>query len=116
MDKEKKLTPNLPKGFKDRYGSELETKKKIVSKIENIFKSYGYQPLETPALEISENIGSFLAEDPNNPMSDVFTFNDQKQSLTLRYDLSAPPSRFIAQNYMNIVFPFKRYAYGDVFR
>ena len=116
MDKEKKLTPNLPKGFKDRYGSELETKKKIVSKIENIFKSYGYQPLETPALEISENIGSFLAEDPNNPMSDVFTFNDTKESLTLRYDLSAPLSRFIAQNYMNIVFPFKRYSYGDVFR
>ena len=60
MDKEKKLIPNLPKGIKDRYGSELETKKKIVSKIENIFKNYGYQPLESPALEISENIGSFL--------------------------------------------------------
>ncbi len=116
MNKDKKLIPSLPKGFKDRYGSELELKKNIVSKIENIFLSYGYQPLETPAFEISENIGSFLTDDPSNLMSDVFSFKDEKESLTLRYDLSAPLSRFIAQNYMNLVFPFKRYAYGDVFR
>ena len=116
MNKEKKLIPRLPKGFKDRYGSELELKKKLISIIENIFVSYGYQSLETPAFEISENIGSFLADDQSNPMSDVFSFKDEKESLTLRYDLSAPLSRFVAQNYMNLVFPYKRYAYGDVFR
>ena len=103
MTKDKKLTPSLPKGFKDRFGSELELKKKIISKIENIFLSYGYQPIETPAFEISENIGSFLADDPSNPMSDVFSFKDEKESLTLRYDLSAPLSRFIAKNYMDLV-------------
>jgi len=116
MTKDKKLTPSLPKGFKDRFGSELELKKKIISKIESIFLSYGYEPLETPAFEFSANIGSFLADDPLNPMSDVFSFKDEKESLTLRYDLSAPLSRFIAQNYMNLVFPFKRFACGDVFR
>ena len=116
MKKENKLTPGLPKGFKDRYSSELELKKKIVTTIENIFISYGYQPLETPALEISENIGSFLADDPANPMSDVFSLKDDKESLTLRYDFSSPLSRFVAQNYMNLVFPYKRYTYGDVFR
>ena len=49
-------------------------------------------------------------------MSDVFSFKDEKEELTLRYDLSAPLSRFIAQNYMDLVFPFKRFACGDVFR
>ena len=116
MTKDKKLTPSLPKGFKDRFGSELELKKKIISKIDSIFLSYGYEPLETPAFEFSANIGSFLADDPLNPMSDVFSFKDEKESLTLRYDLSAPLSRFIAQNYMDLVFPFKRFACGDVFR
>lgn len=116
MNKDKKLIPSLPKGIKDRYGSELELKKKLISIIENIFISYGYQPLETPALEISENIGSFLADDPSNPMSDVFSFKDEKESLTLRFDLTCGFSRFVAQNYMNLVFPYKRYAYGDVFR
>ena len=74
MTKDKKLTPGLPKGFKDRYGPELELKKKIISKIERVFLSYGYEPLETPAFEFSANIGSFLADDPSNPMSDVFSF------------------------------------------
>ena len=116
MTKDKKLTPGLPKGFKDRYGPELELKKKIISKIERVFLGYGYEPLETPAFEFSSNIGSFLADDPSNPMSDVFSFKDEKEELTLRYDLSAPLSRFIAQNYMDLVFPFKRFACGDVFR
>ena len=67
-------------------------------------------------MEISSNIGSFLANDKENPMSDVFSFSDEKESLTLRYDMSAPLARFVAQNYRDLVFPFKRYAYGDVFR
>ena len=116
MKKDKKLNPSLPKGFRDRYGAELELKKKLVSIIENIFISYGYQPLETPPFEFSSNIGSFLADDQSNQMSDVFSFKDDKESLTLRYDWTSGFSRFIAQNYMNLVFPYKRYSYGDVFR
>ena len=115
MTKDKKLTPGLPKGFKDRYGPELELKKKIISKIERVFLGYGYEPLETPAFEFSSNIGSFLADDPSNPRSDVFSFKDEKEELTLRYDLSAPLSRFIAQNYMDLVFPFKRLLAGMYF-
>ena len=51
-----------------------------------------------------------------NPMSDVFSFKDDKESLTLRYDMSAPLARFVAQNYRDLTFPYKRYTYGDVFR
>ena len=116
MDKEKKLIASLPKGFKDRWGKELALKKKLINTIEQVFTSYNFEPLETPLFERSENIGSFLANDQNNPMSDVFSFKDEKESLTLRYDLSSPLSRFIAMEFRNIVFPFKRYACGDVLR
>ena len=116
MEKQNKLIPSLAKGFKDRWGSELVLKKKLINAIEQVFINYGFEPLETPPFEKSENIGSFLANDETNPMSDVFLFKDEKESLTLRYDLSAPLSRFVAQNFRDLVFPYKRYAYGDVFR
>ena len=116
MTDEKKLTPDLPKGFKDRWGNELALKKKLLKVIEANFINYGFIPLETSPMEITKNIGSFLANDESNPMSDVFTFEDDKESLTLRYDMSAPLARFVAQNFRDLAFPFKRYVYGDVFR
>ena len=116
MKKENNLIPSLPKGFKDRWGKELALKKKLLKIIEANFTKYGFLPLETSPMEISENIGSFLADDDANPMSDVFTFKDDKESLTLRYDMSAPLARFVAQNYRDLTFPYKRYTFGDVYR
>ena len=116
MKKENNLIPSLPKGFKDRWGKELALKKKLLKIIEANFTKYGFLPLETSPMEISENIGSFLADDDANPMSDVFTFKDDKETLTLRYDMSAPLARFVAQNYRDLTFPYKRYTFGDVFR
>ena len=74
MEKQNKLIPSLAKGFKDRWGKELALKKKIINTIEQVFINYAYEPLETPPFEKSENIGSFLANDETNPMSDVFFF------------------------------------------
>ena len=71
-----KIIARLPKGWIDRRGSDLVKKKKIISIIENNFIKFGFTGLETPFAEISENIGSFLAEDQNNPMSDVYSFKD----------------------------------------
>ena len=116
MNKEKKLIPSLPKGFKDRWGKELDLKNKLTNTIKNVFVNYGYEEIQTPEFEKSENIGSFLAEDQNNLMSDVFSFENEKESLTLRYDLSAPLSRFVAENFRDLVFPYKRFSYGNVFR
>ena len=65
-------------------------------------------------MEISQNIGSFLADDESNPMSDVFSFKDDKESLTLRYDMSAPLAGLLLK-IIDLPFPYKRYAYGDVF-
>ena len=98
MKKENKLIPGLPSGFEDRWDKKLLLKKKLLSAIENVFIKFGAEPLETPSFEISENIGSFLAEDETNPMSDVFSFKDGDKNITLRYDLSSPLARFVAQN------------------
>ena len=108
MNKENKLIPGLPTGFEDRWNKKLILKKKLINIIEINFVKFGFEPLETPSFEISENIGSFLADDESNPMSDVFSFKDDKESLTLRYDMSAPLARFVAQNYRDLTFPYKR--------
>jgi len=116
MKKEEKLTPGLPSGFEDRWNKQLSLKKKLLEIIENNFLKFGFSPLETPSFEIGKNIGSFLADDEDNPMSDVFTFNDGNEKITLRYDLSSPLSRFVAQNYRELPFPYQRYAIGNVWR
>ena len=59
----------------------LVLKKKLISIIEENFLKYGFNPLETPSFEVSENIGSFLADDESNPMSEVFTFDDDNKKL-----------------------------------
>ena len=94
----------------------LLLKKRLIKVIEKNFIKYGFDPLETPSFEISENIGSFLAEDDSNPMSDVFSFKDGEKNITLRYDLSSPLARFVAQNSQEIPSVYKRYAIQNVFR
>jgi histidyl-tRNA synthetase len=116
MNKENKLIPGLPSGFEDRWNKKLILKKKLINIIENNFVKFGFEPLETPSFEISENIGSFLADDSDNLMSDVFSFKDGEKSITLRYDLSSPLARFVAQNNQELPLPYKRYAIQNVFR
>ena len=116
MNKENKLIPGLPSGFEDRWSKKLILKKNLIDKIENNFIRFGFEPLETPSFEISENIGSFLADDDSNPMSDVFSFRDGEKNITLRYDLSSPLARFVAQNNQELPLPYKRYAIQNVFR
>ena len=116
MNKENKLIPVLPSGFEDRWNKKLILKKKLINIIESNFIKFGFEPLETPSFEISENIGSFLADDNSNPMSDVFSFKDGEKSITIRYDLSSPLARFVAQNNQELPLPYKRYAIQNVFR
>ena len=116
MNIENKLIPGLPSGFEDRWNKKLSLKKKLITIIENNFSKYGFDPLETPSFEISENIGSFLADDDSNPMSGVFSFKDGDKNITLRYDLSSPLARFVAQNNQELPSIYKRYAIQNVFR
>ncbi|MDC3013762.1 histidine--tRNA ligase [bacterium] len=116
MEKNKKLNPSLPSGFEDRWNKKLVLKKQLLKVIEKNFLKFGAEPLETPSFEISENIGSFLAEDEDNPMSDIFSFKDGDKNITLRYDLSSPLARFVAQNNQELPSIYKRYAIQNVFR
>jgi len=116
MNKENKLVPGLPSGFEDRWDKMILLKKKLLIAIENNFIKFGAEALETPSFEIAENIGSFLAEDEANPMSDVFSFKDGDKNITLRYDLSSPLARFYAQNNQELPSIFKRYQIQNVFR
>jgi len=115
MVKEKKLKPELASGFIDRKGKELILKDRLIEIIKRNFQLYGFEPLETPGFEISENIGKFLP-DEDRPMSGVFGFKDGKDWMSLRYDLTAPLARYFAANVNLISKPFKRYQVGTVWR
>ena len=115
MVKEKKLKPELASGFTDRKGNELILKDRLIEIIKRNFQLYGFEPLETPGFEISENIGKFLP-DEGRPMSGVFGFKDEKDWISLRYDLTAPLARYVAKNFDKLSKPFKRYQVGSVWR
>ena len=90
MNKENKLVPGLPSGFEDRWDKKLLIKKKLLRAIEKNFIKFGAEALETPSFEISENIGSFLAEDEANPMSCLlYTSPSPRDGLLSRMPSSA---------------------------
>jgi len=119
MSKEKKfIDARLPRGFQDQWGKTLSLKKKLLIAIEDNFKRYGFSALSTSPMELSSMIGNSLSEDDSNPMSDVFTFDEDGEKLSLRYDLSQSLSRFYSQNFLTLPNPYKRYQIADesVFR
>ena len=117
MNKDKKLNPSkeLPLGFVDRQEKELLTRDFIISNIKEVMIKYGFQYLETPSFEYTESIGKFLP-DKERPDQGVFSFKDEKNWLSLRYDLTAPLARYVPKNYQEIPKPFKRYQLGTVWR
>tara|TARA_S200000501_G_scaffold354286_1_gene374828 strand:+ start:37 stop:1371 length:1335 start_codon:yes stop_codon:yes gene_type:complete len=117
MNKDKKNKPSkeLPLGFVDRQEKELLVRDFIISNIKEIMIKYGFQYLETPSFEYSDSIGKFLP-DKDRPDQGVFSFQDEKKWLSLRYDLTAPLARYVAKNYLEIPKPFKRYQLGTVWR
>ena len=116
MNKEKQLKAILPSGFQDTWGDALVLKKKLISIIEKNFIKFGFSPLETSPMELSSIIGNSLAEDEENPMADIFTYDENGTDVSLRYDLSQGCIRFYSQNYLDLPNPFKRYQISTVFR
>jgi len=102
-------------GFVDRQEKELLTRDFIISNIKEVMIRYGFQYLETPSFEYTDSIGKFLP-DKERPDQGVFSFKDEKNWLSLRYDLTAPLARYVAKNYLEIPKPFKRYQLGTVWR
>ncbi|MDX2308169.1 MAG: histidine--tRNA ligase [Hyphomicrobium sp.] len=106
----------LPKGFRDIGAAELRDAQAMLAKIRDVYERYGFEPLETPAIEYTEALGKFLP-DQDRPNAGVFSFqDDDDQWLSLRYDLTAPLARYVAENFQTLPKPFRRYATGSVFR
>jgi len=106
----------LAKGFRDIEASELRGLNDMTGKIREVYERYGFEALETPAIEYTDALGKFLP-DQDRPNAGVFSFQDEdEQWMSLRYDLTAPLARYVAQNFQNLPKPFRRYAFGNVYR
>ncbi len=106
----------LAKGLKDIPASELRQLRRMTETLSRVFESYGFEPLETPAFEYTDALGKFLP-DQDRPNEGVFSFQDEDgQWLSLRYDLTAPLARYVAENYESLPKPFRRYQTGPVWR
>jgi histidyl-tRNA synthetase len=106
----------LPKGLFDISAGEIRATQAMLGTIRTVFESYGFEPLDTPAIEFTDALGKFLP-DQDRPNEGVFSFqDDDEQWLSLRYDLTAPLARYVAENYQTLPKPFRRYQTGPVWR
>ena len=116
MAKPTKLKARLPRGLADRGPAEIAATRHMVEAIRVVFERYGFEPVETPAIEYTDALGKFLP-DQDRPNEGVFSFqDDDEQWLSLRYDLTAPLARYVAENFQNLALPYRSYRYGWVFR
>jgi histidyl-tRNA synthetase len=108
--------PRLPAGVADVFGSDLVGRQRMIETICAVYRRFGFAPLETPAIEYLDALGKFLPE-KDEPQGGVFAFKDDDgQWLSLRYDLTAPLSRFAAQYGADLPTPYRRYQVGPVWR
>jgi histidyl-tRNA synthetase len=115
-NKPQKLKARLPRGLADRGPAEIAATRHMVEAIRAVFERYGFEPVETPAIEYTDALGKFLP-DQDRPNEGVFSFqDDDEQWLSLRYDLTAPLARYVAENYQNLALPFRSYRHGYVYR
>ena len=105
-----------PKGFRDYFGTEVTERKRMLDQIAEVYHRYGFDPLETSAVETVEALGKFLP-DVDRPNEGVFAWQDEDADwLALRYDLTAPLARVAAQYRNDLPSPYRRFAMGPVWR
>jgi histidyl-tRNA synthetase len=114
--KPQKLKARLPRGLADRGPAEIAATRAMVEKIREVFERYGFEPVETPAMEYTDALGKFLP-DQDRPNEGVFSFqDDDEQWISLRYDLTAPLARYVAENFDHLPKPYRSYRAGYVYR
>jgi histidyl-tRNA synthetase len=114
--KPQKLRARLPRGLADRGPAEIAATRAMVEKIREVFERYGFEPVETPAMEYTDALGKFLP-DQDRPNEGVFSFqDDDEQWISLRYDLTAPLARYVAENFDHLPKPYRSYREGYVYR
>src|ERR1700758_2255183 len=114
--KPQKLKDRQPRGLEDRGPAAINATRQMVEKIRTVYELYGFEPVETPAIEYTDALGKFLP-DQDRPNEGVFSFqDDDEQWLSLRYDLTAPLARYVAENFDALPKPYRSYREGFVFR
>jgi histidyl-tRNA synthetase len=114
--KSNKLKARLPRGLADRAPAEIAATRRMMETIRKVYELYGFEPVETPAIEYTDALGKFLP-DQDRPNEGVFSFqDDDEQWLSLRYDLTAPLARYVAENFDTLPKPYRSYRAGYVYR
>ena len=114
--KKKRTAAKRLKGFRDISAADVLARDRMITRIREVYERYGFVPLETPALEYVDVLGKFLPE-ADQPDGGIFAFRDEDEEwVALRYDLTAPLSRFVAMNLQGLPLPFRRYQVGPVYR
>jgi len=116
-DKKNRPKARLAKGFRDIDAAEIRGVRQMLAKIQEVYEAYGFEPVEQPFIEYTEALGKFLP-DQDRPNEGVFSFqDDDEQWLSLRYDLTAPLARYVAENTQGqLPTPYRSYRQGWVFR
>jgi len=110
------LKARLPRGLVDRHAGQIKASERMLATIRGVYERYGFEPVETPLIEFTDALGKFLP-DQDRPNEGVFSFqDDDEQWLSLRYDLTAPLARYVAENFDALPKPYRSYRQGWVFR
>ena len=120
---ERRPRAETPRGFRDYFGAEVTARRDMLAAITDVYHRYGFDPLETSAVETVEALGKFLP-DLDRPNEGVFGWQENEGEgdqtggdwLALRYDLTAPLARVAAQYRNDLPTPYRRYAFGPVWR
>jgi len=116
MSKADKIKARAPRGFADRTPADLSATERMLAAIRESYELYGFEGVETPFVEYTDALGKFLP-DQDRPNEGVFSFqDDDEQWLSLRYDLTAPLARYVAENFDALPKPYRSYRVGWVFR
>lgn len=115
VKKQPRPKAQTPKGFRDYFGAEVAQRSAMLNQIAGVYHQYGFEALETSAVETVEALGKFLP-DVDRPNEGVFAWEEDNDWLALRYDLTAPLARVYAQFRNDLPTPYRRYAMGPVWR
>jgi histidyl-tRNA synthetase len=115
-EKTQRVKARVARGFADRQPLEIAATRRMLETIRQVFELYGFEAVETPLLEYTDALGKFLP-DLDRPNEGVFSFqDDDEQWLSLRYDLTAPLARYVAEHFNDLPKPYRSYRAGYVFR
>lgn len=109
----KQTEPRTLAGFMELLPNEQILFEQMKRTIENTYQKFGFLPLDTPIIELSEVL---LAKAGGETEKQIYRFNKGETDLSLRFDLTVPLSKYVAKNYGNLSFPFRRYQIGKVYR